>query len=125
MAWALLDDEPAGTGAQGMDALSTYLEDHRSGAVGAIELLEALERRADGSDVGRFASDILRRVRADVQVLDRLIEAVGERSRLKEAAAWVGQKVAHLKMPGHCGHDLGVFESLEALALGILGTQVP
>jgi hypothetical protein len=106
-----------------MDALLTYLEDHRSGAVGAVELLEALERRADGSDVGRFASDILRMVRADVQVLDRLIEAVGDRSRLKEAAAWVGQKVAHLKMPGHGGHDLCVFESLEALALGILGKR--
>jgi hypothetical protein len=106
-----------------MDALSTYLEDHRSAAVGAVELLEALERRADGSDVGRFASDILRRVRADVEVLDRLIEVVGERSRLKEAAAWVGQKVAQLKMPGHSAHDLGVFESLEALAIGILGKR--
>ena len=106
-----------------MDALATYLEDHRSGALGAVELLEALERRKDGSEAARFAADILDRVRQDVEVLDRLIEVIGDHNRLKEAAAWVAQKVAHLKLPGLGDDELGVFESLEALGLGILGKR--
>src|SRR5262245_34356677 len=106
-----------------MDALATYLEDHRSGALGAVELLEALEGREGDPGLGAFAADILGRVKQDVAVLDHIIDRVGERSPLKEAAAWVAQKVAHLKMPGHGNDDLGVFESLEALALGILGKR--
>ena len=104
-----------------MDALATYLEDHRSGALGAVELLEALESRGGDTDLAAFAADILGRVKQDVVVLDQVIDRVGERSRLKEAAAWVAQKAAHLKMPGD--DMLGVFESLEALGLGILGKR--
>src|SRR4030095_4022313 len=110
-------------GATMMDPLATYLTAHRAGATGAIELLEALKRREEDPETRRLAADILARVREDVEVLDRLVETVGERSALKEAGGWIAQKVAHLKMPGHGDHPLGVFQSLEAVALGILGKR--
>ena len=105
------------------DPLATYLNDHRAGAAGAIELLEALAERHSGRDLGRFAADLLVEIRDDRAILDGLVEAVGSASVLKEAAAWLGEKMSRLKLPGHDEHGLGTFEALEALLVGITGKR--
>jgi hypothetical protein len=105
------------------DPLGTYLNDHRAGAAGAIELLEHLVAHHRGTELGTFAEDLLVRVRADRDVLERLVEAVGEPNVLKEAAAWVGEKLSRLKLPKDDEAGLGLFETLEALVLGITGKK--
>jgi hypothetical protein len=105
------------------DPLATYLNDHQAGSVGAIELLQALVQRDRETDLGRFASDLLLAVRADQDVLERLVKKVGSASVMKEALAWLGEKVARLKVPGPSDDGLGTFEALEALLLGITGKR--
>lgn len=42
-------------------------------------------------------------------------------SGLKELAAWFAEKITRIKLGGEDKHDLGAFEALEFLALGIHG----
>jgi hypothetical protein len=104
------------------DPLATYLHDHLSGAVVAINLLEALRDEHAGEPLGQFAEGLLAEVEADRAVLQGLAERVGAGfSALKEASAWLGEKVSRLKLGGRTAGELGTFEALETLALGILG----
>jgi hypothetical protein len=104
------------------DPLATYVHDHLAGAVVAITLLEAIRDQYAGERLGQFAAELLVEVEADRAVLQGLAERVGVgSSRLKEAAAWVGEKVSRLKLRHRAAGVLGTFEALEALALGILG----
>jgi hypothetical protein len=102
--------------------LATYLHDHLAGAVVAINVLEALRNQHDGEPLGQFAAGLLVEVEADRAVLQRVAERVGARSSgLKEATAWLGEKVSRLKLRRRAARGLGTFEALESLALGILG----
>lgn len=104
------------------DSFQTYLHDHLAGAVVAIELLEVLRDQHAGEPLGQFAGDLLVEVEADRTVLRRLAERVGAESNpVKEATAWVGEKVTRLKLGRQAAGEFGTFEALEALALGILG----
>jgi hypothetical protein len=104
------------------DPLATYLDDHRAGAVFAINLLGALRDQHAGEPLGHFAAGLLVEIEADRTVLVDLAERVGTKSsRLKEATAWVGEKLSRWKLRRRAAGRLGTFESLEALALGILG----
>ena len=104
------------------DPLATYLHDHLAGAVGAISLLEALRDRHEGEPLGPFAAGLLVEVEADRAVLQSLAERVGVGSSgLKEATAWLGEKMSRWKLRRRASGGLGTLEALEALALGILG----
>jgi hypothetical protein len=104
------------------DPLATYVHDHLAGAVVAINLLEALRDQHAGEPLGQFAAGLLVEVEADRTILQGLAERVGVgSSRLKEAAAWMGEQVSRLKLRRRAAEGLGTFEALEALALGILG----
>ena len=104
------------------DPLATYLHDHLAGAVVAINLLEALRDQHAGEPLGQFAVGLLVEVEADRAVLQGVAERVGAGpSGLKEATAWLGEKVSRWKLRRRAAGGLGTFEMLEALALGILG----
>jgi len=104
------------------DPLATYLQDHLAGSAGAIELLEVLRDHHAGKPLGTFAESLLTEVKADREVLQALAERVGAGSNvLQEATAWLGEKVTRLKLGHLAESELGTFEALEALALGILG----
>jgi hypothetical protein len=104
------------------DPLATYLHDHLSGAVVAINLLEALRDEHAGESLGQFAEGLRAEVEADRAVLQELAERVGAgSSALKEATAWLGEKVSRLKLGSDTAGELGTFEALDTLALGILG----
>jgi hypothetical protein len=105
----------------GHDPLTTYVHDHLAGAQAAMNLLEVLRDQHTGQPLGQFAAGLLVEVEADREVLRGLSERVGAgASGLKEAAAWLGEKVSQVKFRRSAG-DLGTFEALEALGLGILG----
>ncbi|MBM4442157.1 MAG: hypothetical protein FJ027_17205 [Candidatus Rokubacteria bacterium] len=103
------------------EALATYLHDHLAGATFAVTLLEALRHNEPG--LAAFAGGLLHEIDADRAVLQDLVERTGGGggSALKDATAWVGEKLTRLKLGRTVAGDLGTFESLEMLALGIQG----
>ncbi|HEX5760565.1 MAG TPA: hypothetical protein VF121_15370 [Thermoanaerobaculia bacterium] len=106
------------------DPLATYLQDHLAGSVLAVDLLEALRGEHAGEPLGELAAGLLVEVEADRTVLQGLVERVGAGpSPIKEAAAWLGEKVSRLKLHRDAAGELGAFQALEVLALGILGKR--
>lgn len=104
------------------DPLGTYLHDHLAGSNFATELLNDLRDQHVGEPLGQFAAAWLIVLEEERQVLRRIIDRVGsEPSALKEATAWVGEKVSRFKLRRANSGEFGTFEALEALALGILG----
>ena len=106
--------------------IATYLNDHLAGATGAVELLEHLEKEHAGTEVGRLAAGLRADVEADRQTLKSLMERLEvSRSRTRKAAGWLGEKAAELKLrlDDPAGGSLRLFESLEALSLGIEGKK--
>lgn len=103
--------------------LVTYLEDHLAGARYAVELLEALRDQHKDEPLGYFAEGLLEEVEADKETLEQLASRVGTVGTLKQASAWLVEKVSHLKLKRDLAGDLGTFESLEFITLGILGKR--
>ncbi|HEX5760588.1 MAG TPA: hypothetical protein VF121_15485 [Thermoanaerobaculia bacterium] len=106
--------------------IATYLNDHLAGSVVALELLEHLETAHAGTEVGRLAAEVRAEVEADSQVLESIMDRLEvARSRTRRAAAWLGEKAAELKLrlDDPTGGSLRLFESLEALSLGIEGKR--
>jgi hypothetical protein len=104
------------------EPLTTYLHDHLAGSNFAFEVLNDLCDQHAGEELADFAAILLREVEADRQALQSIIErAGGETSVLKEATAWAAEKVGRFKLRGSVAGEVGTFETLEALALGILG----
>src|SRR4051812_1252860 len=104
------------------DRLAVYLHDHLAGARFAIQLLERLRDAHVNEPISTFAATMLIQVDEDRAVLQQLADTIGEgRNTIKDAAAWVAEKATRFKLQLAADADLGVFEALEILALGILG----
>src|SRR4051794_6172184 len=104
--------------------IATYLEDHLSGAVGGITMLEVLRDEHLNHPLGGFATELLAEIEADKITLQKLMEQLGLTSSTpKEAAAWIAAKVSRVKLGYSVAGEFGVFEALEALSLGILGKR--
>lgn len=104
------------------DALATYIHDHLAGAAGALDVLEDLRDDHAGEPLGDFAAELLSEIEQDRDVLQRLADNLGGGySKPKEAVAWVGAKLARVKLGRTLAGELGVFLALETLALGIVG----
>lgn len=104
--------------------LATYLNDHLAGSVLALELLEHLE--GVHSDDG--LRDFFRLLRADIATdrdeLETLMNKLKiDQSSLRKASAWLAEKFTELKLrfDDPKAGTLLLFESLEALSLGIEG----
>jgi len=88
----------------------------------AVEMLGAMREQHKGEPLGNFASTILPEIEQDREVLRGLIEHVGSGDAdLKEAAAWLSEKVSRFKPGRDQGQGAGTFEALETLAPGIQG----
>ncbi len=106
------------------DPLATYLHDHMAGSSFAIDLLESIRDQNSREPLGDFAAILLIEVKEDKQVLQGIIDRVGKSpADVKEAAAWLGEKLSQWKLRRGAAGGLGTFEALEALALGILGKR--
>ena len=104
--------------------LEIYLADHLAGATAGA----ALARRAARNNAGNATGEFLRRLAAEIeedrQTLARLVRELGfSRSRPKEAAAALAEKLARLKLNGRLrGYSpLSRVLELEALVVGITG----
>jgi hypothetical protein len=104
------------------DPLATYLHDHLAGSMIAVDLLTVLRDEHAAEPLGRLAAELLADVEADRAVLRGLTERVGAPTNpVKEAAAWLAEKVMRAKLHRQMSGELGTFEAVEALALGIQG----
>ncbi|HEY8188401.1 MAG TPA: hypothetical protein VIF64_20190 [Pyrinomonadaceae bacterium] len=106
--------------------IATYLNDHLSGAVIAIELLEHLEGGYANTPIAEFFSKLRAEIEADRQELESLMDHLQiAQSRTRKASAWFAEKFTELKLrlDDRAGGDLRLFESLEALSLGIEGKR--
>jgi hypothetical protein len=104
------------------DALATYLQDHLAGAIHAIELLEAMQKRHTGDSLSDFAGALLVEIEADRSVLRDLAERAGAGSSgVKGLTAWITEKVSRIKLSDQDAISFGTFEALEFLVLGIHG----
>ena len=106
------------------DALSIYLQDHLAGANFGVELVEALEHDHGANELGRAASVLKNEIKADQATLREIVSRVGANaSKAKEVLSWIAEKATRLKLRRQGHGDLGTFETLETLALGILGKE--
>jgi hypothetical protein len=106
------------------DSLGTYLHDHLAGAAYAIDLVKFMRDQHRDDDLGRSADEILAAIEQDRDTLRHIAERVGgSGGTLKEAAAWMAEKVSRFKLGHDAGSGLATFEGLEFLAIGILGKR--
>jgi len=104
--------------------LATYLNDHLSGSIAAIELLEHLESVYAGKEMEHFFAELRKDIEADRKELERLMERLEiAQSRPRKAGAWIAGKFAEFKMrlDDSARGPLRLLESLEAVELGING----
>jgi hypothetical protein len=104
------------------DPLALYLNDHLAGARFAIELLDRLRESYSNEPLGLLAGQLLTDIDEDRAVLQKLADQVGTGgSSVKEAASWLVEKASRLKLQLNSATDLGTFEAVETLSLGVLG----
>jgi hypothetical protein len=106
------------------DTLATYLHDHLAGSTFGIDLLERLMSPDARDPLGGSGEDLARELTEDRASLLKLMAQAGVApSEVKQAAAWIGEKLSRLKLSHDVSGEFGTFESLEMLSLGILGKQ--
>ena len=105
--------------------VSTYLNDHLAGSVGAIELMERAIQENAGSLLARRLEEILREIKKDQAVVQDLIERIGAKENpLKKAGAWLVEKAGRVKLGGSDDpSELARLEVLETLAMGVHGKR--
>lgn len=106
------------------EPLAIYLNDHVAGSVGALQLIDALAERAPGAPLEEKLRALRLEIEEDQRTLRQILARIhADEQRLKQAAAWVSEKVSHarLTLAGHAHASLALVEGLEALGLGIQG----
>jgi hypothetical protein len=102
--------------------LSTYLNDHLSGAIAGIEILDHLIQEV--SDLSPFFTKLKADIEADRLELVALMNRLHiSQSRVRKVSSWVVEQIAEVKFEMDDG-DSGMLrrlERLEALSLGIEG----
>lgn len=105
--------------------MAIYLNDHLAGSTLGVEMARrVLSSNADDAVLGQPLKEICAEVEADRATLEQVMDRLGiRRSRVKPAAAWVGEKLGRLKPNGQLtGYSpLSRLVELELLALGING----
>lgn len=104
--------------------LAIYLNDHLAGSIAGIELAKRASGNNEGTPVGEFLNQLVSDIDEDRAALERIMDELGVRKDLlKDAAAWVAEKVGRLKLNGKLvGYsELSRLIELEGLSLGVEG----
>jgi hypothetical protein len=106
------------------ERLGNYLQDHYAGSAAGIELFRrAAQQQSD--PVARTAiTEMVEEVENDRAALERFLTAVGSKpDPLKNAGAWLAEKLSRLKPNGELLHrsPLSDVVELEALRLAVEG----
>jgi hypothetical protein len=104
------------------DGLETYLNDHLAGSMSAIQMLEHAVAEHGNTPLGQQLANLLTAIREDQEVLRGLIGRLGySEHSVKQAGAWLADKVGRLKMGGSHESPLARLELFETLSLGLQG----
>jgi hypothetical protein len=104
--------------------IATYLNDHLAGSIIALELLDHLA--STQTELSAFFKQLRADIDADQNELKNLMDSLDvAESRTRRASAWLAEKMTELKLrfDDPKGGPLRLFESLEALSLGIEGKR--
>ncbi|WP_227981962.1 hypothetical protein [Nocardia spumae] len=104
--------------------LTIYLSDHYTGAVGGAELARRLASSHRGSPEGEQLREIADEVASDRDALRQIMAGLGIRPALyRRLAAWLGEKVARLKLNGRLlrRSPLSSLIELEAMLVAVEG----
>lgn len=102
--------------------LAIYLNDHLAGSIAGVELGKRAAGSNEGNEYGDFLAKLVIEIEEDQVNLIKLMEHLGVRKDLlKDAAAWMGEKVGRLKLNGKLiGYsDLSRVVEFEGLYLGV------
>ena len=106
------------------EPLAVYLHDHLAGSAFAIDLVGSLRDRYAGDPWGECAAGLLIQIKQDEEVLQGIADRIGKTSAdVKQATAWLAEKVMRFKLSRDDSKGLGTFEALETVAVGILGKR--
>ncbi len=107
--------------------LSIYLQDHFAGATAGADLAcRAAGSNPDGQGYGAPLRELADEIDEDRDSLRSLMDRLHVRpDRVKQLAAWTGEKAGRLKLNGHLFSysPLSRLEELELLALGVTGKR--
>lgn len=109
------------------EQLRSYLNDHLAGAAGAIRLVQSLADAQDDPAEAGFYRELKAKIERDRELLKGLLEKLGHAdSGLRQVAGRLAAQVGKLKLwwEGLAPGELGTFETLEILVLGIQGKRV-
>lgn len=104
--------------------LEVYLNDHLAGATGACEIARNAAEKYATTPHRDFLQQFLVEVEEDRATLEELIRTIGGTpSPLKQAGAWIMEKVSRFKLsPGGTGsEELSILLTLETLCIGVEG----
>lgn len=102
------------------NGLETYLKDHLAGAAGGVSLARRIAAGSDEVAERREMDSIAGEIEANRRSLLELMERLGVRpSRVKQAGAWVGEKLGALKLNASAP-DRRLLE-YEAMIMGVTG----
>jgi hypothetical protein len=104
--------------------LGIYLNDHLAGSVVGVELARRAASQNEGTELGRFLSELAEDIEEDRDALKSVMAHLGvTENRVKVPIAWAAEKVGRLKPNGQLtGYSpLSRLIELEGLALGISG----
>jgi len=93
--------------------IATYLNNHLAGAAAALSLLQKLTDSQKVPEDRRFYTSLLAEITRDKESLEDLLKRLGEDTGTMRQLGLVGEGLD----PG----DLGLFEALEILVIGISG----
>lgn len=107
-----------------VELLRIYLNDHLAGSTVGLELARRAKAENAGNSVGEYLDTLVGELREDRSVLLTVMSALGlRRDPVKEGVAWVGEKLARLKLNGRLTSysPLSRLVELEGLCLGTEG----
>jgi len=107
--------------------IERYLNDHHAGASGALHLIRQLAERQEIESERLFFQNLQKMVEKDQTLLKDLLEKANmEKSLTLQIAGTLTEGAGRLKLlwEGLKPGELGMFEALEVLALGIQGKRL-
>jgi hypothetical protein len=109
------------------ELLAIYLNDHLAGATAGVELARRLRgSNEDDPEFGPALAEICAEIEADRETLEVVMDRLGvDRSKLKPAAAVLGERLGRLKLNGRLwGYSpLSRLDELELLQVGVVGKR--
>jgi len=107
--------------------LPIYLNDHLAGSTAGVELARRLRSSNEDDEVfGPALAEICAEIEADRETLKAVMDQLGVgQSRVKPAAAVVGERLGRLKLNGQLrGYSpLSRLDEIELLQLGVAGKR--